>query len=100
ARWIISAEGKLQRSLDAGRNWETVSVGEPVVFRAADAAGASVWAGGDSAVLYRSLDAGDHWSRVIPAAGSRNLTGDVVSVRTAGEGGRVVRVRTSTGQNW
>jgi hypothetical protein len=101
-RWIISAEGALQRSFDSGRSWETVSVGAPVTFRAADAdaIGDHVWAGGVGAALYRSSDGGQSWSRVVPAAGSRTLTGDIVSVKTVGPDARIVRVHTSTGQSW
>ena len=98
-KWIISAEGRLQRTFD-GKSWETVPVGASVIFRAFDAAGQNVWAGGVGAALYRSMDNGQHWSRVVPIEGSVRLTGDVVSVHTVGIEGRIVRLSTSTGQSW
>ena len=51
-----------------------------IVFRAVSAAGAEVWAGGVSGVLYHSSDGGGSWTRVVPAAAGVTLTGDIISI--------------------
>jgi len=50
------------------------------LFRAVAANGAEVWAGGSGGALYHSQDAGDHWTRIVPAAASATLTGDILSL--------------------
>jgi photosystem II stability/assembly factor-like uncharacterized protein len=50
------------------------------VFRAVSAAGAEVWAGGVSGVLYHSSNGGESWTRVVPAAAGVTLTGDIITV--------------------
>jgi len=51
-----------------------------IVFRAVSAAGAEVWAGGVSGVLYHSSDGGGSWTRVVPAAAGVTLTGDIITI--------------------
>jgi hypothetical protein len=51
-----------------------------IVFRAVSAAGAEVWAGGVSGVLYHSSNGGASWTRVVPAAAGVTLTGDIITI--------------------
>ncbi|HXN99526.1 MAG TPA: YCF48-related protein [Candidatus Acidoferrales bacterium] len=127
-QWSISADGTLQRSLDAGKTWMDVNVNsEPVsgrsnaaitaessyghenrkkkveaqprpVFRAVSAQGAEVWAGGSSAMLYHSTDSGTHWTRVLPASAAATLTGDIVSIEFFDS--QHGRIATSAGEVW
>ena len=67
-RWIITAEGRVQHTLDNGRTWKEVALDKRIRFRAVAAAGSEVWAGGEGGALYHSSDSGAHWSRVpLPA---------------------------------
>ncbi|MGH9502198.1 MAG: YCF48-related protein [Terriglobales bacterium] len=80
AQWTLSADGKLERSLDSGKTWQTVPVASNVVFRALAANDADIWLGGAAGVLYHSSDAGQHWNQVTPAQDGKVLTGDIVTV--------------------
>jgi len=70
--WTIASEdlagghprGIVQRSLDEGATWQTVSIDDNVSFRAIASNGAEVWAGGDGGALFRSTDSGGHWERI------------------------------------
>ena len=79
-RWTLSSDGTLQRSLDSGRTWATISVAGNSVFRALAAVGADIWVGGSGGSLYRSTDAGEHWLQVKPASGGKVLTADIIGV--------------------
>ncbi|MBZ5645640.1 MAG: hypothetical protein LAN37_00280 [Acidobacteriia bacterium] len=63
SRWSISEKGQLQRSSDAGRTWQAVTVERGASFRAVAVVGADVWAGGPAALLYHSSDNGGNWTR-------------------------------------
>jgi len=79
-RWTLSADGTLQRSLDAGKTWTTIPVAGGSVFRALAAVGADIWVGGSAGSLYRSTDAGEHWLKVTPATAGKILTADIIGV--------------------
>ncbi len=67
-RWVLTAEGHVQRSRDNGSTWKSVRLDSRIRFRAVAAAGPEVWAGGEGGALYHSSDSGDHWTRVaLPA---------------------------------
>lgn len=103
ARWTISPDGKLERAVEAGSQapaWQTVDVGESVVFRVVNASGADVWAGGNGAALFHSADGGANWARVAPDNNGRKLEGDVISINVAGARHEIVRLRTSMAQSW
>lgn len=78
-----------------------------IVFRAVSAAGAEVWAGGVSGVLYHSSNGGESWTRVVPAAAGVTLTGDIITVEfTDQHNGKLTTSRPETwttadaGQSW
>jgi hypothetical protein len=79
-RWQLSADGKLIKSSDAGKSWQTVPVGDKVVFRALCVTGSEVWVGGAQGNLFYSSDAGQQWEQVIPTSAGRNLTADIAAI--------------------
>lgn len=104
-RWDVTASGGLQRSFDAGKTWQDVSVNvasgqvqDRIIFRAVAAIGPQVWAGGSGAILYHSSDSGTSWQTVLPSVAGAQLTGDVTQIEfpTPQEG----KITTSTGEQW
>jgi hypothetical protein len=69
-----------------------------IVFRAVSAAGAEVWAGGVSGVLYHSSDGGESWTRVVPAAAGVTLTGDIITIEFTDQ--RNGKLTTSHPETW
>lgn len=97
-RWLVSSDGELQRSFDAGQNWERVSVADNPVFRAVSSFGAEVWAGGISGILYHSSDAGHRWTLVKPAFQGSALSADIIRIEFHdADHGRLI---TRNGENW
>lgn len=78
--WQITPEGKLERSLDGGKSWESVAVDPNGRLRVVTATGFQVWAGGNGGVLLHSRDAGDHFSSVKVHQKSFALKGDIVTL--------------------
>jgi len=79
-RWTLSADGTLQRSLDSGRSWKTITVSNRTIFRALAANGLDIWVGGSGGALYHSSDAGEHWVRLQPVANGESLAADIIGV--------------------
>jgi len=79
-RWTLTSEGMLQRSIDAGKTWETILDASPGSFRALTANGFDIWVGGARGALYHSIDAGQHWMRVQPLAAGESLTADIIGI--------------------
>lgn len=79
-RWQLSADGKLIKSNDAGKSWQTVPVGDKVVFRALCVTGSEVWIGGAQGNLFYSSDAGQQWEQVKPTSGGQTLTADIAAI--------------------
>jgi photosystem II stability/assembly factor-like uncharacterized protein len=107
ARWTLSPEGVLQRSLNGGTTWETIPVAEKTVFRALAAVDADIWVGGAAGALYHSSDNGQHWTRVKPTADGVSLVADIIGVEfsDAAHGklttaGNEVWTTNDTGQTW
>jgi hypothetical protein len=96
--WTISADGNLQRSIDSGKNWQTIPVADNTVFHALAANNSDIWVGGAAGALYHSSDAGQHWTQVKPAANGRLLTADIVTVEfTDAQHGKVT---TANHESW
>jgi hypothetical protein len=77
AQWTVSRKGALERSLDAGRTWQAVSVAPDAAFRVLWVSGSTVWAGGKAGILYHSTDSGGTWTRIEPVSGGQKLEADV-----------------------
>lgn len=78
AAWMI-ADGILKRSLDGGRNWQTVLQAEHAWLCYA-AHGQEVWAGGPAGAVQRSTDGGASWSAVTISAQGQSLSSDVIGI--------------------
>jgi hypothetical protein len=79
-RWTLNSDGTLQRSLDSGQTWHTITVASRAQFRALAANGLEIWVGGSEAALYHSSDAGQHWTRVIPTSSGEAMTDDIIGI--------------------
>jgi len=126
-RWSISAEGSLQRSFDGGKTWAEVDVSSDTaandskaaksaaktyaqeskkkskaqqspIFRALQAQGSEVWAGGSATMLYHSADSGAHWARVLPSTEGATLSGDITRIEFSDA--QHGRIATSSGEVW
>lgn len=106
-RWTLASDGTLQRSLDAGKTWQPVSVPGHGTFRALAAVGAEIWVGGAKGALYHSADIGEHWVQVKPIADDKSLTADIIGVEfTDARHGKLTTAANETwtttdgGQSW
>jgi hypothetical protein len=79
-QWTLSAEGAVQRSLDAGKSWQKVSVTDGTKFRALCAVGTHIWAGGNAGALFHSVDSGQSWTQVVAAVADQRLTADITHI--------------------
>jgi hypothetical protein len=95
-RWIINAEGRVQRSIDNGQTWKGAALDKRIKFRAVAAAGSDVWAGGEGGTLYHSPDSGNHWTRVPLPAEIASATIVRVEFTDAAHG----TLATSSGETW
>jgi hypothetical protein len=101
-QWTLSAEGAVQRSLDGGKTWQSLSLDQTVAdrttFRTLSAVGRDIWVGGKSGSLYHSPDSGQHWARVVPQINGEKLNSDITRVDFSDlQNGTV---STSNGQTW
>ena len=78
-QWTLSAKGRVQRSLDAGRTWQIVPVAK-AAFRSLCSVGTHVWVGGKAGVLYHSADSGLTWTRLTLASSGHKLGADINQV--------------------
>ncbi|MFZ0299004.1 MAG: YCF48-related protein [Candidatus Sulfotelmatobacter sp.] len=96
AQPVARAEARKQADFKA----EQSSPVAPTIFRALSVSSnaAEVWAGGSGGTLYHSVDAGNSWTRVLPFAAGRALTGDILSIQFSDP--RNGTVTTSTAEVW
>ncbi|MGE5206160.1 MAG: YCF48-related protein [Chlamydiota bacterium] len=97
-RWMLSGEGALLRSTDAGNNWQSVPFNSSDVFRAVAVVGPRVWVGGRGGALYFSADDGSQWTRLSPAAAGVLLNDDISKL--AFHDGQHGSLTTAAGQVW
>lgn len=95
-RWVITAQGLVQRSRDEGSSWKGVRLPSGIRFRAVSANDAEVWAGGEGGALYHSSDSGDTWTRVALPAELASAT----IVRVEFTGAQRGTLATSAGEIW
>jgi hypothetical protein len=100
ALWTISPEGKVQRSGDGGKTWEEVRVDDKVTFRAIQAMGKEVWAGGSGGALYHSIDGGATWKRVNLISDGSSATEAIVLINSPSHDAQHVTVKTASGEQW
>jgi len=96
AQWSL-AQGKLQRSLDAGTTWQiALQLQHPLLTFGMR--GSDVWAGGQGGTLFHSTDSGSTWTMVQPSTKSESLNSDIVAieVRSPAE----VVLSTSNNESW
>lgn len=79
-RWMLSPDGALLRSTDAGKNWQGVPFTGNAVFHAVAVVGPRVWVGGQGGALYYSADDGSQWQRLSPSADGVPLSDDISSL--------------------
>jgi hypothetical protein len=97
-RWMLTANGILQRSFDAGKTWDNIQVIDKVVFQTFAAVASEVWAGGANGRLYHSVDAGQHWNRVTPQVNGASLTAGITSIQFSDpQNGKIT---TANGETW
>jgi len=96
AQWSL-AQGRLQRSLDAGASWQIVLQLQRTLLSFGER-GSDVWAGGQGGALFHSVDGGTTWIMIQPSTKAGALTDDIVAIeiRSAAE----IAVSTSTGESW
>jgi hypothetical protein len=95
-QWSL-AQGRLQRSLNAGKTWQTaLQLDHPVLTFGA--LGSDVWAGSQSGKLLHSTDGGATWTTIRPSTKAGPLTTDIVAIemRSATE----IILSTSNGESW
>jgi hypothetical protein len=101
--WRLGSAGRIERSRDAGKTWETQKSPVQESFLSGSAPSESIcWVGGSNGVLFRTTDGGENWER-IPAP----TKGDIISVKASdqlnvtliGADGRTYETR-DAGAHW
>jgi hypothetical protein len=97
-RWMLSRDGDLLRSTDAGKNWQVVPFAGNATFRAVAVIGPNVWVGGQAGALYYSADDGSRWQRLAPLADGVALTEDITALTFSDAQHGILT--TASGQSW
>jgi len=96
AQWSL-AQGRLQRSLDAGTTWQTaLQLQHPLL--SFGARGSDVWAGGQAGTLFHSTDSGTTWSMVQASTKAESLSSDIVAIEVRSQAEIVLS--TSNNESW
>jgi hypothetical protein len=96
AQWSL-AQGKLQRSLDAGTTWQiALQLQHPLL--SFGARGSDVWAGGQAGTLFHSTDSGTTWTMVQPSTKSESLSSDIVAIEVRSP--TEIALSTSNNESW
>ena len=96
AQWSL-AQGRLQRSVDAGGTWQiALQLEHPLL--SFGARGGDVWAGGQSGTLFHSADSGTTWAMVQPSTNAGALAADIVAIEIRGPADVVLS--TSNNESW
>ena len=96
AQWSL-AQGRLQRSLDAGTTWQTaLQLQHPLL--SFGARGSDVWAGGQAGTLFHSTDSGTTWSMLQPSTKAESLSSDIVAIEVRSQAEIVLS--TSNNESW
>ena len=96
AQWSL-AQGKLQRSVDAGATWQiALQLEHPLLTFGAR--GNNIWAGGQTGTLFHSTDSGSTWAMVQPSTNAGALTADIVAIEIRGPA--EVVLSTSNNESW
>ncbi len=102
-RWMVSGPGLLYQSSNKGLSWQSVDIGNGVVFAAVAAVGQQVWAGGKAGAFFKSDDGGRTWKPVTDS-GVENDDVQQIEFRDAMNGTvtttRGVLVTNDGGQSW
>ncbi|HKW67012.1 MAG TPA: YCF48-related protein, partial [Terriglobales bacterium] len=97
-RWMLSKDGALLRSTDAGKNWQAVPFAGNVTFRAIAVIGPKVWVAGQGGALYYSPDDGNQWQSLTPSANGAALTEDITGLTFSDA--QHGNLTTASGQTW
>ena len=97
ALWSVS-DGKVRRSLDAGRTYQHVRVAKGITFQSFAASGREVWLGGADGALFHSADAGVTWSRASIQYEGSAITETIVEIRLHDP--QHLSVTTASGAQW
>ena len=100
AHWTISPEGNPQRSEDGGKTWQDVRIDDKVTFRAIEAVGRDVWAGGSEGALYHSSDSGASWTRVNLSSDGRSTMEAIISIISSPVNPHHLSVKAASGEQW
>ena len=96
AQWSL-AQGRLQRSVDAGTTWQiALQLERPLL--SFGTRGGDVWAGGQGGTLFHSTDSGTTWTMVQPSTKSESLKSDIVAIDVHGPAEIVLS--TSGNESW
>ncbi|HEY6936816.1 MAG TPA: YCF48-related protein, partial [Terriglobales bacterium] len=97
-RWMLSKDGDLLRSTDAGKDWQAVPFAGNATFRVIAVIGPNVWVGGQGGALYHSPDDGNQWQSLTPSANGGALTEDITGLTFSDA--QHGSLTTASGQKW